>query len=113
VNALTMNAKKFDKLPADVQKILSEVGRAYEAQAGDSLNARQAAGLTGLADAGAEMKILPEEARAGWAASLATFPAQQAKEADGRGMPGSEVMSNYLEAVGATGYQWPHNYDLN
>jgi len=113
VNALTMNSKKLAKLPEDVQKIIIEVGRAYEDQAGASLNARQVAGLAGLAEAGAKMKVLPEEARAGWAKSLASFPGRQAKEADGRGMPGTEVMSNYLEAVGKTGYAWPHEYKLN
>ena len=113
VNVLTMNSKKFDKLPADVQNILVEVGRAYEDQAGASLNERQKAGLAGLAEVGAKLKVLPEEARAGWANSLAAFPGNQAKEADGRGMPGTEVMSNYLEAVGNTGYEWPHQYELN
>jgi len=113
VNALTINSKKFDKLPEDVQKILMEVGRAYEDQAGASLNTRQEAGLAGLKDVGAKLKVLPEEARAGWAESLAAFPGKQAKEADGRDMPGTEVMSNYLEAVGATGYVWPHEYKLD
>jgi len=113
VNALTMNAKKLAKLPEDVQKILMEVGRGYEDQAGASLNARQVSGLEGLEKAGAKMKVLPEEARAGWAASLAEFPAKQAKEADGRGMPGTEVLNAYLEAVNATGYQWPHTYSLD
>ena len=112
VNALTMNAKKLSKLPEDVQTILREVGKAYEEQAGDSLNARQEAGLKGLADVGAQLKELPEDARAGWAASLAEFPGKQAKEADGRGLPGSEVMSQYLDAVAATGYTWPHSYEL-
>ncbi len=112
VNALTMNSKKLSKLPEDVQKIIMEVGRAYEDQAGDSLNTRQEAGLKGLAEVGAKMKELPEEARAGWAASLAEFPGKQAKEADGRDLPGTEVMTNYLEAVAATGYAWPHEYKL-
>lgn len=113
VNALTMNMKKMAKLPEDVQKIIMEVGRGYEDQAGASLNGRQKAGLEGLEKVGAKMKVLPEEARAGWAKSLADFPAKQAKEADGRDMPGTEVMKNYLEAVNATGYKWPHAYEIN
>jgi C4-dicarboxylate-binding protein DctP len=113
VNALTMNKRSFDRLPEDVQKIIVEVGRAYEEQAGASLNARQKSGLEGLAKVGAKIKELPEQARAGWAKSLASFPGQQAKEADGRGMPGTEVMNAYLKAVDATGYEWPHTYSLN
>jgi len=113
VNALTVNKKKFDQLPPEVQTIITEVGRGYEEQAGASLNGRQTAGLEGLEKVGAKLKVLPEEARAGWATSLAEFPGKQAKDADGRGMPGTEVMTNYLEAVDATGYTWPHAYSLD
>ena len=110
VNALTMNQRSLDRLPEDVQKIIMEVGRAYEDQAGATLNGRQVAGLKGLAEVGAEIKELSQEARAGWAASLVSFPNQQAKEADGRGMPGSEVLSTYLQKVTETGYTWPVDY---
>lgn len=110
VNALTMNARSMSRLPEDVQQIIREVGAAYEAQAGASLNARQKSGLEGLKDVGAEIKTLGDDVRAGWAASLAPFPNRQAKDADGRGMPGTEVMNAYLEAVTATGYAWPTDY---
>lgn len=112
VNALTMNQRSFDRLPEDVQKILMEVGRAYEDQAGESLNARQASGLVGLEEAGAKISEIAPEVRSGWAESLASFPGQQAADADGRGMPGTEVMKAYLDAVAATGYEWPFEYTL-
>lgn len=112
VNALTMNERSLGRLPEDVQQIIREVGRAYEDRAGASLNGRQEAGLKGLEDVGAIIKTLPGEARSQWAASLADFPATQAKEADGRGMPGTEVLKAYLSEVDATGYQWPHPYTI-
>ena len=112
VNGLTMNAGSFDRLPPEVQTIISEVGRGYEDQAGTTLNARQEAGLKGLEEVGAKIKTLGEEARAGWAESLAGFPAQQAADADGRNMPGTEVMNAYLKAVETVGYSWPIQYDI-
>ncbi len=112
VNGLTMNMRSFNRLPPEVQKILVEVGRGYEDQAGKSLNGRQKAGLEGLEKVGAKMKVLGDDARAGWAQSLTDFPARQATEADGRGMPGTEVMKAYLEAVAGTGYQWPYAYEI-
>ncbi len=112
VNALTMNQNSMAKLPEDVQAIIREVGRAYEEQAGASLNARQKSGLEGLKEVGAQIKELGEDARAGWAASLTSFPNQQAKEADGRGMPGTDVMNAYLAAVAESGYAWPHEYSI-
>ncbi|MEM8664937.1 MAG: TRAP transporter substrate-binding protein DctP, partial [Pseudomonadota bacterium] len=110
VNALTMNTRSLSRLPEDVQQIIREVGRAYEDQAGASLNAAQQRGLDGLKEVGANIKEITPEVRAEWAASLAAFPNQQAKEADGRGMPGSDVMKAYLAAVAAQGYDWPQEY---
>jgi len=112
VNGLTINSRTWDRLPPEVQKILVEVGRGYEEQAGKSLNERQKSGLEGLEKVGAKIKTLSEEARAGWAKSLADFPSRQAKDADGRGMPGTEVMKAYLEAVSGMGYKWPHPYEI-
>ena len=112
VNGLTINSKSYAKLPEDVQKIITEVGRGYETQSGISNNARQKSGLEGLEKAGANIKRLGPEARAGWAKSLAEFPKRQADEADGRGMPGTAVMKSYIDAVDATGYEWPFTYSL-
>ena len=112
VNALTMNIRSLEGLPEDVQQIIREVGAAYEAQAGASLNAAQERGLTGLAEVGATVTELAPEARAEWAQSLSGFANQQAKDADGRGMPGSEVMSAYLAAVAESGYDWPVDYTI-
>lgn len=112
VNALTMNERSMARLPEDVQQIIREVGRGYEDQAGATLNARQESGLKGLEEVGAQIKELSAEARAGWAQSLVSFPNQQAKDADGRGMPGSEVLKTYLKAVSETGYQWPVEYSI-
>lgn len=110
VNALTMNSNSMARLPEDVQQIIREVGQAYEDQSGSSLNAAQQRGLDGLAAAGTNVQTLSDEVRADWANSLTSFPQQQATEADGRGMPGSEVMNAYLAAVPTTGHDWPVEY---
>jgi TRAP-type C4-dicarboxylate transport system substrate-binding protein len=112
VNALTANSRTMASLPEDVQKIIREVGQAYEDQSGASLNAAQKRGLDGLAAAGANVQTLAAEVRAEWAESLTGFPQLQATEADGRGMPGSEVMKAYLAAVVAAGYEWPVSYSV-
>jgi C4-dicarboxylate-binding protein DctP len=113
VNVLTMNASSMQRLPEDLQQIIREVGRAYEDQAGTSLDTAQANGLKGLVAAGATVTELAPEARADWAASLAGFAKLQAADADGRNTPGTEVMSAYIAAVTATGYEWPVTYTLD
>lgn len=110
VNALTVNTRSMANLPDDVQQIIREVGQAYEDQSGGSLNAAQQRGLDGLAAAGTNVQTLDDDVRAEWAESLTGFPQLQASEADGRGMPGTEVMKAYLAAVPLTGYDWPVEY---
>jgi C4-dicarboxylate-binding protein DctP len=112
VNALTVNERTMASLPEDVQKILREVGRAYEDQSGASLNAGQKRGLDGLAANGATIRTLDPAVRAEWANSLIGFPQLQATDANGRGMPGTEVMNTFIAAVAATGYSWPISYDV-
>jgi C4-dicarboxylate-binding protein DctP len=112
VNALTVNSRTMASLPEDVQKIMREVGRAYEERSGESLNAAQKRGLDGLAANGATIRTLAPEVRAEWANSLIGFPQQQATDANGRGMPGTEVMNAYIAAVTAAGYSWPIAYTV-
>ncbi len=112
VNGLTINNASLARLPEEIQTIIREVGAEYEAKTGPELDARQAAGLTGLEEAGANIRELPQEARAGWAASLAGYPGLQARDADGRGMPGTEIMQTYFDAVAEQGYEFPNPYSL-
>ena len=44
---------------------------------------------------------------------MSDFPNEMAREADSRGMPGSEVLRTYIQAVTQSGYDWPVPYDIN
>ena len=109
---VTMNTRSLDRLPPAIQQIVREVGRGYEAEAARVLDERQAAGLESLRNSGATVRELPAQARSRWAGSLRDFPNQMAKEADSRGMPGSEVLRTYIEAVSQSGYVWPVLYTI-
>lgn len=113
VLGLTIGTKSFNKLPEDVQQIILEVGREYEVQSGIANNAKQAIGLEKLAEAGATLQSISEETRTSWAESLAGFPKEQALDAEGRGLPGIEVMQAYLEEVEKAGVTWSHAYTLD
>ncbi|MFL2546209.1 MAG: C4-dicarboxylate TRAP transporter substrate-binding protein [Candidatus Rariloculaceae bacterium] len=109
---MTMNARSLDRLPADVRQIVEEVGREYEVRAARELDVRQIAGLENLRAAGATVRDLPEAVRREWAESLSDFPNRMAKEADSRGMPGSEIMRSYIEITAESGYEWPVDYTI-
>ena len=113
VVALTVNVAKLNSLPEDVQKIIVEVGRAWEDQNGAMMDQSQAKGLAALEENGAFIKKLPDETRKAWAESLAAFPAKEAKEAEGRGMPGVEVMNAYIKASEKLGHTWLVQYKVD
>ena len=110
---ITMNTRTLARLPAAVRAIVLEVGRDYEVEAARVLDARQATGLENLRDSGATIRELSQAVRAEWARSLSEFPDQMAKEADARGMPGSDVLRTYIEAVTRSGYDWPVQYVIH
>lgn len=110
---MTMNTRTLERLPPEVREIVLEVGRDYEVIAAQALEDRQISGLQNLRDAGATVSGIPEEVRRGWAQSLAEFPNRMAKEADSRGMPGSQVLSSYIDLVTESGYEWPVTYIID
>jgi TRAP-type C4-dicarboxylate transport system substrate-binding protein len=110
---ITMNHRSFERLPAEIQEIVLEVGREYEVWAAELLEQRQAQGLEDLRQAGAFIRTLSEEARRGWAESLVDFPNAMAQEANSRGLPGTEVLNAYIDLIEESGYQFLVNYDIN
>ncbi|MDD9745447.1 MULTISPECIES: C4-dicarboxylate TRAP transporter substrate-binding protein [Marinovum] len=113
VVVLTMNARKMASLPDDLRQIIEEVGMEWETRNGKAMDDSQAAGLAALRENGAVITELPEEVRTEWAQSLAEFPRKSAKEADSRGMPGTKVMQDFIDASKAAGHVWPVEYDLH
>ncbi len=110
---ITMNERTFDRLPADVRQIVEAVGRAYEVEAARVLQERQISGLASLLAGGATVRELSDTARREWAQSLRDFPNRMAKEADSRGMPGSEIIRSYIELITQSGYEWLVEYTID
>ncbi|MFQ5659839.1 MAG: C4-dicarboxylate TRAP transporter substrate-binding protein [Gammaproteobacteria bacterium] len=107
---LTMNDRSMKRLPAEVRQIILEVAHDYEQEAARALGEAQVKGLDDLKKAGAIIRQLPEDVRSQWARSLVNFPQKMARDADGRNMPGSEVIRSYIELVKQSGYKWPVEY---
>jgi C4-dicarboxylate-binding protein DctP len=110
---MTMNSDSLQRLPAEVRAIVMEVSQEYENVAAEALEIAQDVGLKNLEESSATIKVLPEEVRQSWGNSLANFPNEMAQEANGRDMPGTEIISSFIEEVTNSGYQWPVNYVID
>ena len=111
-HGLTMNTARFSKLPKEVQDIIVQVGREYEALTGTVNQENYPKQLALLRSSGAVVRTLPEFVRIEWATALKDWPQQKADELDKMGLPGSQVLKLTLEEAEKLGYKWPVRYTI-
>ena len=111
-HGLTINRNRWAKLPKDVQNIILEVGREYEARTGTVNLESYPKQLDQLRKAGATVKQLPDSVRVEWASSLKGWPQEKALELDKAGLPGTQVLKLALEEAEKLGHKWPVRYPV-
>jgi C4-dicarboxylate-binding protein DctP len=111
-HGLTINTKKFSRLPKDVQAILVEVGREYEALTGKVNKENYPKQLKALAELGVNVTKVPDSVQRDWAMSLKDWPQQMAKDLDSRGFPGTKTLQITLKEAEAMGHKWPVRYEI-
>ncbi len=111
-HGLTINRARFNRLPKDVQDIILEVARDYEAKTGTVNDENYPKQLEQLKSAGAVVKNLPDSVRVEWATSLKDWPQEKAAELDKAGLPGSQVLKLALDEAEKLGHKWPVRYEV-
>ena len=111
-HGLTINKNRFNRLPKEVQAILREVGREYEARTGTVNEANYPKQLEQLKSVGANVRQLPDAVRVEWAQSLKGWPQEKANELDKAGLPASRVLKLALEEAEKLGHKWPVRYQV-
>ncbi len=111
-HGLTVNRARWAKLPKEVQDILLEVGREYEAKTGTVNLENYPKQIAQLKKSGAIVKQLPDSVRVDWANSLKNWPQEKATELDKAGLPGSQVLKLAIEEAEKLGHKWPVRYQI-
>ena len=111
-HGLTVNRARWAKLPKEVQNIILEVGREYEALTGTVNEENYPKQLEQLRKVGAIVNALPESVRVEWANSLKNWPQEKATELDKMGLPASQVLKLTLEEAEKAGHKWPVRYQI-
>jgi TRAP-type C4-dicarboxylate transport system substrate-binding protein len=111
-HGLTINRGRFNRLPKDVQDILVEVAREYEARTGTVNEENYPKQLEQLKANGTTVKKVSDQVRIDWANSLKDWPQQKAAELDKAGLPGTQVLKLTLEEAEKLGHKWPVRYQI-
>ncbi len=94
--SLVANKDWYDAQPAEVQAALRAGAKAYTEAYIAEQTTRVEAAFKQMEAGGAIITKLSEDDRAKWAAALPQIADVWAKDADGQGLPGSEVLDAYI-----------------
>lgn len=99
VAAWMISQSKFDSLPAEVQTALTEAGEAATANGCEQTDASSTEDYQYVAEQGVTFVELPEEDMTKLGGIMASVGDEWAKDLDGRGKPGSEILQAFRDAL--------------
>jgi TRAP-type C4-dicarboxylate transport system substrate-binding protein len=111
-HGLTVNKARWAKLPKEVQDIMLQVAREYEARTGTVNKENYPKQIEQLKANGAIIKSVPDSVRVEWANSLKGWPQDKAAELDKQGLPATQVLKLALEEAEKLGHKWPVRYPI-
>ncbi len=111
-HGLTINKARFARLPKEVQAIILEVAKEYEAKTGSVNEENYPKQLAQLKTLGVAVKTVPDAVRVEWANSMKAWPQAQASDLDKQGLPATQVLKLALDEAEKLGHKWPVRYEI-
>ena len=96
---VTMNLERWNSLPEDIQRIMTEVSAEWVDKHGVAWNEADAAGRAMLEELGKDTFVLPEEETARWREKISPVLDQFADKAEAKGLPGHRFLDDLLAEV--------------
>lgn len=108
---LAANKDWYDGQPDAVKKALKDSADAYKAAYLDDLDKAVTAGLAKMKEQGATITEVDQSVRQEWAAGMDNVAQTWARQLDGEGKPGTEVLKAYMDAIRAAGGKPVRDWD--
>ena len=108
---VAINRDTWERLPDDVQAVMSELGRDYSRTLADEVNRRYDDALAAVQREGAQVTTLPDAEKRKWIDGLPDIAGQWVRSAESRGHPAGETLRAYLAALRARGGEPLRNWD--
>lgn len=107
---IAVNKARFDRMPAEVQKVLRDVAAEYSVRFART-QAETAAGLLKQMEAqGAKISELSPAERKRWADALPNVAKAWAEDLDKKGQPGTPVLKGYMNGLRQAGAALPRDW---
>ena len=99
--ALTMNLDAYRKLPEEVRRVIHEVTRDYRDHTAQAAVDDAGKAYANFVEKGGQIVEMSDEARAGWAKAMPNIAKEWAAKLDKDGLPGSGLLTAYMDKMRA------------
>lgn len=103
--AMAINRRRFDRLPAELQQVLTDLGNEYSEIHGGMLVGLADKFEATMVEQGVTVNTMSQQARREWANSLPDLASEWRKFNTGQGLPAKEVMDLFLKKMIRAGAQ--------
>lgn len=112
--SLVLNKNSWNKLPKEVQDIMTEVAKEYEDKLAKVMDEWHLPQMEEVTKSGkVTYTTLSAEEQAKWADVLPNLPNERAQEGNKQGDPGTEIMTTYLKLLEEDGYKLPRQWVID
>jgi TRAP-type transport system periplasmic protein len=117
LGGVAINKDTYAKLPADVQKILKDVGKEYSKVLGAELLKRHEAAVKTMVETGAKQSVpvsltpLPAAEKTRWLTSMPNIAQDWAKVNDAKGLPAKQLLGAYMDGLRKAGEKPARDWD--
>lgn len=109
--ALTANQRTWERLPAEVQGALLRAAEVYRDELAQETIRRGARAMDVFEAEGGTVISLSEEQRRAWAASVPDLANEWVDDIENRGLPGRELLNDYMETMRENGQPVMRGWD--
>jgi TRAP-type C4-dicarboxylate transport system substrate-binding protein len=108
---MAINRDTWDRLPADVQAIMADLGREYSRAMGEAVVTRYDQALVAVQEEGATVVTLADNEKRRWIDGLPDIAGRWVASAEQRGHPAGEILKIYLDAFRERGGEPLRDWD--
>jgi TRAP-type C4-dicarboxylate transport system substrate-binding protein len=106
VVVLVANLNSWNKIPADIQQVISDAAKESSIWHGQDLKKNYDELIQFAKDKGVAINVLSDQDKATIAAKLPDLPKKFAADMDAKGIPGSKIVKRWIEITEANGWKW-------
>lgn len=110
LGGLTVNNDVWGRLPDDVKAVLEQKGREWSDKVAAETKNRTQLDLDEMKENNVHMGSLSTEERKKWVEKVAQIPNHYAKQLNDAGLPGTQIMQEYIQFQKDAGHEFPVDY---